>query len=127
MENKTSRRQNPPYHLLRNASYALDGLRDILRTESSFRIEVVLFVIFQAIAIFLPVTTVAKAVLSVSLFIPLLAELANSAIERAVDLVTQEFHEMAKRAKDAGSALVFMSFVTTIVIWGWVLYVEFLA
>jgi len=63
--------------------------------------------------------------LFVSLFIPLMAEIANSAIERVVDLVTKDYHILAKRAKDAGATLVFFSFVILAFIWGAVLAVAF--
>ena len=42
----------------------------------------------------------------------------NSAIVRVTDLVTLEYHEMAGRAKDAGSAVVFLSIVIFVVVWG---------
>ena len=47
----------------------------------------------------------------------LVAEAINSAIERVVDLVTLEYHPMAKKAKDVGSAIVFLSIVNCIVVW----------
>jgi len=47
-----------------------------------------------------------------------MAEAINSAIERVTDLVTLEYHEMAGRAKDAGSAVVFLSIAIFVVVWG---------
>ena len=58
-----------------------------------------------------------KIILSLSLFIPLFSEIINSAIERVVDLYTAEYNELAKKAKDIGAFLVFLSFVVTIIIW----------
>lgn len=109
----------PKFHLFRNTYFALQGLREVFRNESSFRIEVLLFAVLQVIIFLLPVVLPAKAILSTSIFLPLFAELANSAIERNVDLVTMKYDSKAKAAKDAGSAMVFVSFLLTGVIWFW--------
>lgn len=107
----------PKYTLWKNTTYALAGLVDVVKHESSFKLQILLFVVANIIAWLLPIETVYQLVLSISLFIPLLAELANSAIERVVDLVTKEYHILAKQAKDAGAALVFVSLITLASIW----------
>ncbi|HEX5622983.1 MAG TPA: diacylglycerol kinase [Sulfuricurvum sp.] len=107
----------PQYTLFKNTRYALNGLVEITQNEPSFRLQILLFVSGMALAWFLPVGFVYKAILSVSLFIPVIAEIINSAIERTVDLVTFDHHELAKRAKDAGAALVFVSLALLAFIW----------
>ncbi|WP_345986663.1 diacylglycerol kinase [Sulfurimonas sp. HSL-1656] len=107
----------PEYTLFKNTRYALSGLIEVIRNESSFKLQLLLFFGMGTFAWLLPISPLYSAVLSISLFIPLLAELANSAVERVVDLVTLEYHELAKRAKDAGAALVFVSLVMTGAIW----------
>ena len=47
----------------------------------------------------------------------LIAETINSAIERVTDLVTLEHHDMAGRAKDVGSTIVFLSIVVFVIVW----------
>jgi len=54
-----------------------------------------------------------------------LAEVANSAIERVVDLVTKEYHILAKQAKDVGATMVLLSLIVTALIWISVLLVAF--
>lgn len=115
----------PKYTLLNNASYALNGLKEVLKHETAFKIEIFLFILMSITAFVLPIAFVYKAVLFVSLFIPLMAELANSAVERVVDLVTKEYHILAKHAKDAASALVLVSIITTSLIWIATLLVAF--
>lgn len=107
----------PKYTLFKNTTYALNGLVEIIQNESSFKLQLVLFILLQMALWFIPVDVFYKMILSVSLFIPLMAEIVNSAIERVVDLNTTEYHIMAKYAKDAGSALVFVSFAVLILIW----------
>lgn len=116
----------PRFHLLKNTKYALDGLKDIIKNETSFKIEIILFFIVSFIILFIDFgfSYVSKAILFLSMFIPLIAEVINSAIERVVDLVTLEYKPLAKRAKDIGSLIVFISFVFLFFIWASVLYYE---
>jgi len=111
----------PDYTLLHNTRYALAGLGEITANEKSFRRQLLFFAVAAASAWSLELSYVEHAVLFVSLFLPLMAEIANSAVERCVDLSTLEHHELAKRAKDAGAALVFASFVVVAVVWALVL------
>ena len=115
----------PKYTLFKNTTYALAGLVDITKNESSFKLQILLFVVMNIVAWFLPIPFHLQAILSLSLFIPLMAEVANSSIERVVDLVTLDYHELAKRAKDAGATLVFLSLVLTGLVWAAVLYIAF--
>jgi diacylglycerol kinase (ATP) len=107
----------PKYNLFRNTSYALDGLKDIYKNESSFKVQLLVFVVFSVIAIILPISYIKTSVMVVILFLPLLSEVANSAIERTVDLVTLEHHELAKKAKDAGATMVFLSYFIVVIVW----------
>lgn len=107
----------PKHNLFRNGKYALEGLGDILRNETSFKWQLLLLFCGGGVAWVLPVSFGYSAILSLSLFIPLLAEIINSAIERVVDLVTQDYHILAKNAKDAGAAIVLVSLVWTLLIW----------
>lgn len=107
----------PKFSLFQNAYYALDGLKEVFENETSFKVDVTLFVLFGVIIYFLPLEAVYRWAMFLAMFIVILAELINSSIERVVDLVTQEHHELAKHAKDAGSAIVFVSFVSTFLIW----------
>ncbi len=111
----------PKYTLFKNTRYALNGLLEVSQNEPSFRLQIVLFVTGMIIAWSLPVSFVQSSVLAAALFIPVIAEIINSAIERTVDLVTFDHHELAKRAKDAGAALVFVSLAMLAFIWGLVL------
>lgn len=118
-------RNQPKYNFFKNTSYALKGLRDIISHESSFRIEMLIVVILIPILYVLDLTLVEKLLMFMSLMLLLIAEAVNSAIERAVDLATLEYHDMAGRAKDAGSAVVFLSIFMCVVVWITILYTRF--
>ncbi|MFA5214500.1 diacylglycerol kinase [Sulfuricurvum sp.] len=115
----------PRYTLFKNTRYALNGLIEVTQNEPSFRLQILLFTVGMISAWCLPLSFEYHAILAVSLFIPVIAEIINSAIERTVDLVTFEHHELAKRAKDAGAALVFLSLAMLASIWGLTLYRAF--
>jgi diacylglycerol kinase (ATP) len=110
-------RNQPKYNFFKNTSYALKGLRDLVKNESSFKLELLLFLVLLPLIFFIETTLSNKLLMFISLMLMLIAEAANSAIERVVDLVTLEHHEMAGRAKDVGSTVVFLSISLFVVVW----------
>lgn len=97
--------------------YSLDGLAAAFRHEDAFRQEVLLAAILVPAAFFMPASGTGKALLIASVLLVLIVELLNSAVEAAVDRVSLENHLLAKRAKDIGSAAVFISLVNVPVVW----------
>ena len=110
-------RNQPKYNFFKNTSYAVKGLIDLIKNESSFKIELIITLILLPVIIFVDTTLTNKALMFVTLMGMILAETTNSAIERVVDLVTLEHHDMAGRAKDVGSAIVFLSIFIFIITW----------
>ena len=114
-------RNQPKYNFFKNTSYAINGLKDLIKTETSFKIELIITIILLPVIIFVDATLTNKALMFISLMGMILAETINSAIERVVDLVTLEHHHMAGRAKDGGSAIVFLSIFIFVVTWSIIL------
>ncbi len=110
-------RNQPKYNFFKNTSYALKGLIDLIKNETSFKIELIITIILLPIIIFIDANLTNKALMFITLMGMVLAEATNSAIERVVDLVTLEHHQMAGRAKDVGSTIVFLSIFIFIVTW----------
>lgn len=119
-------RNQPKYNFFKNTNYALAGLKDMLKTESSFKVELLIVALLLPVILLIETSLSNKLLLFISLMGMPFAEAINSAIERTVDLVTLEHHEMAKRAKDAGSAIVFLSIVIFVVVWVCTLYSLFI-
>ena len=107
----------PKYTLFKNASYAIDGLLHAIKTETSFKIELALAVVFFPLVYFLPFELIYKLVLVVTYFMIMIAELLNSAVENVVDLVTTEIHPLAKSAKDIASTAVLFSVILHLLCW----------
>jgi diacylglycerol kinase (ATP) len=102
--------------------YSVEGLRAAYRHEEAFRQEVLLAAVLMPVALLLPVSGVGKAVMIASVLLVLLVELLNSAVEATVDRISLENHQLAKRAKDIGSAAVFVSLANVLVVWVLVLF-----
>lgn len=104
----------------------MQGLRAAWRYEASFRLESCLVIVLLPIGAWLGNGAVEKALLCGSLLLVLSMELLNSAIEAVVDKVSPEFHELAGRAKDMGSAAVLLLMLNVALSWGLILCERFL-
>ncbi len=87
------------------------------RLEDAFRQEIVLAVVLIPAALLLPVAATGRAILLASVMLVLIVELLNSAIEAAVDRISLDNHELAKLAKDIGSAAVMLSLACMTMVW----------
>jgi diacylglycerol kinase (ATP) len=103
--------------LSRAFGWSVAGLKATFVHEAAFRQELLLCAILAPLAFYFGRTGVEKALLLGSLLLILIVELLNSAIEAAVDRIGAEEHDLAGRAKDMGSAAVFLSLVNAGVIW----------
>lgn len=112
-------------HILAAFGYSMQGLKAALKYEEAFRLEVLALVILLPLAIWLGQSATEMALLLGSLFLVLLVELLNSSIETVVDRIGTEHHELSGRAKDLGSAAVFISQMNVVVIWGLFFYQRF--
>ena len=115
-------RNQPKYNFFKNTSYALSGLKDLFLNETSFKIEILICIFLLPVIYIIDATITNKLLMLITLIGILLAETINSAIERTVDLITLEYHEMAKRAKDVGSAIVFISIVIFMLTWSIIIF-----
>jgi len=122
---QNNRLNKPKHSLFKNGIYALEGFVDIIKNETSFKWQLLMLFVLGTLAWILPISFVHSSILFLSLFIPVLAEVANSALERVVDLVTTDYHILAKQAKDAGATLVLLSLMVMVMIWASVLAVAF--
>ncbi|HSO06976.1 MAG TPA: diacylglycerol kinase [Pelomicrobium sp.] len=102
--------------------YSMAGFRAAFTHEDAFRQEAILAAILIPLALLMPASGIGKALMVGSVLLVLIVELLNSSVEAAVDRVSLENHLLAKRAKDIGSAAVFVSLVNVPVVWLLVLF-----
>lgn len=110
-----------PLRVIKATTWSMQGLKAAWLHESSFRLEVCLFVLLAPVGLWLGGTGVERALLVGSMLIVLAAELLNSAIEAVIERFGPEIHVLAGRAKDMGSAAVFVTMLNVVVVWGAVL------
>lgn len=103
--------------IIKATGYSWKGLCAAFKYESAIRQELLLLIIFTPIALLLDVSHVEKILLISALVLVLIVELLNSAIEAVVDRIGTEHHVLSGRAKDIGSAAVFVSLCLTAFIW----------
>ncbi|HMH17561.1 MAG TPA: diacylglycerol kinase [Burkholderiales bacterium] len=102
--------------------YSFQGLASAFRHEDAFRQETLLAALLIPAAFFIHVDGTERALMIGSVLLVLVVELLNSAVEAAVDRISLENHLLAKRAKDIGSAAVFLSLINVAVVWSLVLF-----
>jgi len=103
--------------------YSLNGLRAAISNEAAFRQEVCIAIVLLVVLLFLPLSLFWKGLLFFASMSVLVVELLNSAIESVVDIASPEYHDLAKRAKDLGSASVLVSIVIVMVLWGVAIFI----
>ena len=113
--------------LVRATKFSMQGFNAAFRHEAAFRQELGFFVVMAPLAFWLGKTNIEVAILIGSLFIVLMVELLNSAIEAVVDRFGDELNDLAGRAKDMGSAAVFLSMMSVVVVWTLIIYQRFFA
>jgi len=107
--------------------YSWAGLRAAWKHEAAFRQECTLALIMLPLAFWVGETTEQRVALIIVTVIVVIVEIINSAIEAVVDRISDERHPLAGRAKDLGSAAVFISLSLVVVVWGLMIYERFFA
>jgi diacylglycerol kinase (ATP) len=105
--------------------YSRDGIVAAWKNEAAFREEVLLAIVIIPLGLWLGQTGVERALLVGSIFLVLIVEILNSAVEAVVDRASPDKHELAKRAKDMGSAAVLLSLINAAAVWACVLWPRF--
>lgn len=97
--------------------YSLKGLKAAFKSEAAIRQECFAIAVLLPIAILADVTLVERLLLILTMFLVLIVELLNTAVETVVDRVSFDQHELSGKAKDIGSAAVFISILIALVTW----------
>lgn len=111
--------------VVRAFGYSMQGFALALRSESAFRQEAALAAVMLPASFWLGRGWPEVALLAGSVLLVLIVELLNSAVEATVDRVSFELHELSKRAKDFGSAAVFLALTLCGAIWAAALWQRF--
>jgi len=111
--------------LIEATGHSLRGIKACWQHETAFRLDVVLCLILSALSFFVAVSTTQWLALIAPLFLLLIVELLNSAVEATVDRIGREHHEMSGRAKDSSSAAVMLCLILIATTWGAIAWSNF--
>lgn len=103
--------------IINAAKYSMKGFKSGLQNEAALRQELVIGIILTLIAFGVADSALEWLVLVIMPWLTFTVELLNSAIEAVVDRIGDEYHELSGRAKDIGSAAVFVMLCLTILTW----------
>ena len=101
--------------------YSAKGLKSCYQSEFAFRLEVWLAIVLIPVGYLLGESEVERVLLIIPIFIILIVEMLNSAIEAVVDRISMEHHELSGFAKDVASAAVLLSLIIFLVTWSIIL------
>jgi diacylglycerol kinase (ATP) len=104
--------------IIRATRFSAQGFAQAWQHEAAFRQELLLAIVMAPAALWLGQSAVERSMLLAVLLLVLMVELLNSAIEAAIDRHGDEQHELSGRAKDLGSAAVFVSLTIVVLVWG---------
>lgn len=102
--------------------YSIDGLITCYKTEQAFRQELLLCALLCPVPFLLDLSVTSRGLMLLCLVLILIAELVNSALEALADQISTDHHELIKKAKDAGSAIVFLCLILTGIVWAMIIF-----
>jgi diacylglycerol kinase (ATP) len=106
-----------PARLAGALRYSIAGFRHASQHEAAFQQEVLVTLLLVPAAVLLPVPTLDRLILVLSMLLVIVVELLNSAIEATVDRISAERHPLAGQAKDMGSAAVLLALLMSALCW----------
>ena len=104
--------------IINAAGYSMKGLRSAWTNEAAFRQELMLILLLMPLAFWIGDSLNQILLLIIISWLVVIVEVLNSAVEAVVDRIGSEHHELSGRAKDLGSAAVFIALALNALVWG---------
>lgn len=123
MKGKIFKKMRKSKSLIESFNNAVNGILYALRTERNLKIHFTIACIVLIISLFFDFTRVELLLLIFSIALVLMAELFNTAIERIVDLVTEDYHPLARVAKDIAAGAVLVTATNSVIV-GYLLFFD---
>lgn len=102
--------------LIRSFAYAIEGIVHSIKREQNVRIHFMIAIVVICLGFYYHITTTEWLFVLFAIGGMVSLELMNTAIERTVDLVTQQKHPLAKQAKDAAAGAVLIFAIISVII-----------
>lgn len=104
--------------IINATGYSMKGLKSAWINEAAFRQELMLILLLMPLAFWIGDTLEQILLLVCISWLVVIVEVLNSAVEAVVDRIGSEHHELSGRAKDLGSAAVFIALALNALVWG---------
>ncbi|PKQ76177.1 diacylglycerol kinase [Aeromonas sobria] len=104
--------------IINATGYSMKGLKSAWINEAAFRQELMLILLLMPLAFWVGESLNQILLLITISWLVVIVEILNSAIEAVVDRIGAEHHELSGRAKDLGSAAVFIALALNGLVWG---------
>ena len=101
--------------------FSIQGLKSCYQSVTAFKQEVWAAILLVPLSFWVTTVSIERVLLILPIFIVLIIELINTAVESLVDRVGNEYHELSGKAKDLGSAAVWLSLLLVILTWSIIL------
>ncbi|MCO6524532.1 MAG: diacylglycerol kinase [Candidatus Schmidhempelia sp.] len=111
--------------IIKATKYSFQGIKAAFKHEAAFKQETYLLIATLLLVTLIEFSLYERILLVISIIFVMVIELINSAIEAIVDRIGKEHHELSGRAKDLGSAAVFLSIIITSLLWLSIFYYHF--
>ncbi len=116
MQQSKSKIENPKSKIIQSFVYAFAGVRYCFRTQLNFRIHLAIALLAIFLGIYLGLSWVEWALIATVIALVLVAEMVNTMVEALVDLVTQQYHPLAKIAKDVSAGVVLLTAISAAIV-----------
>lgn len=104
--------------------HSYNGFKWLCKNEAAFQQELALFIPLTVFAFWLDLPATHTLLVILSMVFVLFAEMVNTAIEAVVDRISLDYHLLSGVAKNIGSALVLLSMIASLTVWGTVLWLR---
>lgn len=95
---------------------SIKGFKIVFKNERNIKIQSVFAILAIIAGFLLQISLIEFALILVAIFVVFISEFLNTAVENTVDMVTEEYNEKAKNAKDVAAAAVTLSAILSIII-----------
>lgn len=102
--------------LIKSFYYAIKGVLYVFFTQRNMKIHIIAALLVCLLGFFLEISRLEWVIIIICIFLVLITEIINTAIEKTVDLVTREYHYLAKIAKNMAAAAVLLAAINAIII-----------
>ncbi|WML46401.1 diacylglycerol kinase family protein [Neobacillus sp. PS3-40] len=109
-------KKNMRVPLWKSFSFAICGIKNAIQNERNIRIHLFISIIVVGCSFYFSITRSEWLFVLFAIGGMLALELINTAIERVVDLVTNEYHPLAKQAKDLAAGAVFLYAIFSVIV-----------